>query len=170
MGTVEEIRKNPWQTTQLPYDSSSDSDDYNEEGMGIDDAAGNGGTLNKSTFQLKELFFFHADDPELENRINGKLSLVISYDSMLCAFNQKKKRRVLLFFSKTGEAGPEGGVQTCRERFRSMAGKCEDAENAHFGHVTIHLSVGFHGSMDVRICLYSVFSFAVRSLDNEKYL
>ena len=50
--------------------------------MGIDDAAGNGGTLNKSTFQLKELFFFHADDPELENRINGKLSLVISYNSM----------------------------------------------------------------------------------------
>jgi len=92
VGTVEEILKNPWQTTQLPYDSSSDSDDYNEKGMDIDDASGNGDTLNKSTFQLKELFFFHADDPELVNRINGKLSLVISYDSMLCSFNQKKKK------------------------------------------------------------------------------
>ena len=106
MGTVEEILKNPWHTTQLPYDSSSDSDDYNEKGMdSIDDAADNGGTLSESTFQLKELFFFHADDPELENRISGKLSLVISYDSMLCAFNQKK-RRVLLFFSKNGRGGP----------------------------------------------------------------
>lgn len=101
MGTAEEILKNPWQTTQLPYDSSSDSDDYNEEDMGIDAATGNGDTSNKSTFQLKELFFFHADDPELENRINGKLSLVISYNSMLCAFNQKKKASSLLF-SKTG--------------------------------------------------------------------
>lgn len=135
MGTVEEIRKNPWQTTHLPYDSSSDSDDYNEEGMGFDDAAGNGGTLNKSTFQLKELFFFHADDPELENRINGKLSLVISYNSMLCAFNQKK-RRVPLFVSTTGETCPQGGVPTCHDKFRSVAGKCEDAENAHFDHVT----------------------------------
>ena len=98
MGTAEEILKNPWQTTQLPYDSSSDSDDYNEEDMGIDAATGNGDTSNKSTFQLKELFFFHADDPELENRINGKLSLVISYNSMLCAFNQKKKASLLLFF------------------------------------------------------------------------
>ena len=107
MGTVEEILKNPWHTTQLPYDSSSDSDDYNEKGMDIDDAADNGGTLNESTFQLKELFFFHADDPELENRISGKLPSVISYDSMLCAFNQKKKKRVLpFFFSKNGRGGP----------------------------------------------------------------
>lgn len=98
MGTAEEILKNPWQTTQLPYDSSSDSDDYNEVDMGIDAATGNGDTLNKSTFQLKELFFFHADDSELENRINGKLSLVISYNSMLWAFNQKKKASPLLFF------------------------------------------------------------------------
>lgn len=100
MGTAEEILKNPWQTTQLPYDSSSDSDDYNEEDMGIDAASGNGDTLNQSTFQLKELFFFHADHPELENRINGKLSLVISYNSMLCAFNQKKKGESPSFFLK----------------------------------------------------------------------
>lgn len=99
MGTVEEILKNPWHTTQLPYDSSSDSDDYNEKSMdSIDDAADNGGTLNESTFQLKELFFFHAYDPELKNRISGKLSLVISYDSMLCAFNQKKKASPPFFF------------------------------------------------------------------------
>ena len=165
VGTVEEILKNPWQTTQLPYDSSSDSDDYNEEGMDIDDATGNGDTLNKSIFQLKELFFFHADDPELENRINGKLSLVISCNSMLCVFSQKR-RRVPLFVSKTGETCLQGGVPTCHERFRRVAGKCEDAENAHFGHVPLHLSVSFHGSMDVRIYLYSVLAFTVRSLDN----
>lgn len=94
--TVEEILKNPWQqTTQLPYDSSSDSNDYNEEGMDIDDAAGNADTLNKSTFQLKELFFFHADDPKLENRINGKLSLFI----VVCFQSEEKASPPLCFYN-----------------------------------------------------------------------
>ena len=51
-----------------------------------------------------------------------------------------------------------------------MAGKSEDAENAHFGLLTLYRFVALHGSMDVRIYLYSVFIFSVRSLDNQKYL
>ena len=72
VGAVEEIGRNPWQSaTKLPYDSSDDNDDddMDFEVTGIQSA--------KATSQLDELFFFHPDDPELANRINGRVILTI---------------------------------------------------------------------------------------------
>ena len=65
---------NPWQTTnKLPYDSSDDNDD--DDDMDIEDADDNGIKTNKPTSHLDGLFFFHPDDPELANRINGEMFL-----------------------------------------------------------------------------------------------
>ena len=67
--------KNPWQTTaKLPYDSSGDDDDDDGDDMHVEDADGD--QSSKSTSHLDELFFFHPDDPELANRINGELPLL----------------------------------------------------------------------------------------------
>lgn len=72
VGAVEEIKTNPWQpTAKLPYDSSDDDDD----GDGVDFEGTGGLQSGKATSQLDELFFFHPDDPELANRINGKVTL-----------------------------------------------------------------------------------------------
>ena len=79
MGSVEEIKTNPWQAaTKLPYDSSDDNDDGdddNGEGMEFQEAVSNDDQSNKSTSQLDELFFFHPDDLDLANRINGEMFL-----------------------------------------------------------------------------------------------
>ncbi|KAJ7392948.1 nucleolar protein 8 [Desmophyllum pertusum] len=78
VGSVEEIKTNPWQAaTKLPYDSSDDNDDGdgdddNGEGMEFQEAVSNDDQSNKSTSQLDELFFFHPDDPDLANRINDQ--------------------------------------------------------------------------------------------------
>ena len=73
VGAVEEIKTNPWQpTAKLPYDSSDDDDD--DDGDDVD-FEGTGFQSGKATSQLDELFFFHPDDPELANRINGKVTL-----------------------------------------------------------------------------------------------
>ena len=76
MGSAEEILKNPWQTTQLPYDSSDDNDDDGDD-IVLGEAVGNDNPSNKLSSQLDELFFFHPDDPELENRINGELLIQV---------------------------------------------------------------------------------------------
>lgn len=74
VGAVEEIKTNPWQpTAKLPYDSSDDDDD-DDAGDDVD-FEGIGLQSGKATSQLDELFFFHPGDPELENRINGKVTL-----------------------------------------------------------------------------------------------
>lgn len=73
VGAVEDIRTNPWQpTTKLPYDSSDDNDDDDGDDM---DYQATGIQSGKATSQLNELFFFHPDDPELANRINGRMIL-----------------------------------------------------------------------------------------------
>lgn len=70
VGAVEQIKTNHWQSaTKLPYDSSDDNDD--DDGDDVD-FGGTGRQSGKATSQLDELFFFHPDDPELANRINGK--------------------------------------------------------------------------------------------------
>ena len=76
--SAEEIRKNPWQTTsKLPYDSSGDSDDGDDDDMVVDDTVNAGDPAIKFSSQLDELFFFHSGDPGLTNRINGELLLLL---------------------------------------------------------------------------------------------
>ena len=78
VGSAEDIKKNPWQATAgLPYDSSDDNDDGDDDNTVVEDADGD--APSKSTSQLDDLFFFHPDDPELENRINGELRLAADY-------------------------------------------------------------------------------------------
>ena len=76
VGSAEEIMKYPWQTTaKLPYDSSGDDDDDDDgDDMHVEDTDGD--QSSKSTSHLDELFFFHPDDSELANRINGELLLL----------------------------------------------------------------------------------------------
>ena len=75
VGAVEQIKTNPWPpASNLPYDSSDDNDDDDDDV----DFEGTGLQFGKATSQLDELFFFHPDDPELANRINGKVILTIA--------------------------------------------------------------------------------------------
>ena len=80
VGAAEEIIKNPWQTaSKLPHDSSGDSDDDDDgddddDDMAVDDA---GDQAIKMSSQLDELFFFHPSDPQLANRIDGELLLLV---------------------------------------------------------------------------------------------
>jgi len=79
VGAVEDIRTNPWQpATKLPYDSSDDNDDDDGDDM---DFEATGIQSGKATSQLDELFFFHPDNPELANRINGRMTL--TFDELL---------------------------------------------------------------------------------------
>lgn len=78
VGAVEEIKTNPWQpATKLPYDSSDDNDDDDGDVMDFEDTVDNGSQSSKATSQLDELFFFHPDDSELANRINGEVFLSV---------------------------------------------------------------------------------------------
>lgn len=78
-GAVEDIRTNPWQpATKLPYDSSDDNDDDDGDDM---DFEATGIQFGKATSQLDELFFFHPDNPELANRINGRM--ILTFDELL---------------------------------------------------------------------------------------
>ena len=81
VGAVEEIKTNPWQpAAKLPYDSSDDNDEDDGHDMDFESA---GLQAVKATSQLDELFFFHPDDPELANRINGKVALPVELPWLL---------------------------------------------------------------------------------------
>ena len=81
VGAVEELKTNPWQpAAKLPYDSSDDNDDDDGDDADFENS---GLQAVKATSQLDELFFFHPDDPELANRINGKVTLPVELPWLL---------------------------------------------------------------------------------------
>lgn len=66
---AEELRFKQWNPQYLPYDSSGDE----EEGR-MAEEEDNTSKLDITQLRATEqLFFFHVDDPELKNRLTGKL-------------------------------------------------------------------------------------------------